>query len=97
MSIFPEFTRLIKAGVQKFAPHVSRIEVAQHGGPELAAMLGRVDVVVFATGADDLGLALPDGMPSFEYRHTPDPADVRRLIEPLIAVENKETALEDTP
>ncbi len=84
VSIFPEFTRLLKTGVQRFAPHVSQVEVALYDTPLLASMMGRVDVVVFATGADDLGLALPDGMPAFEYRHTPDPGDVRRLIEPLV-------------
>jgi DNA-binding transcriptional regulator YhcF (GntR family) len=87
VSVFPEFTSLMKAGIQRFAPHVSEISVVHHGTPELADMLARVDVVVFATGADDLGLALPNGMPAFEYRHTPDPADVRRLLEPLFAGE----------
>ena len=85
VSVFPEFTSLMKAGVQRFAPHVAEVSVVHHGTPELADMLGRVDVVVFATGADDLGLDLPSGMASFEYRHTPDPADVRRLLGPLIA------------
>ena len=97
VSVFPEFTSLMKAGVQRFAPHVAEVSVVHHGTPELADMLGRVDVVVFATGADDLGLALPEGMPAFEYRHTPEPADVRRLLEPLLADHGAETpALEKT-
>ncbi len=95
ISIFPEFTRLLKAGVQRFAPHVADISVALHDTPAAAAMLRRVDIVVFATGADDLGLALPDGMPAFEYRHTPDPGDVRRLIEPLL-VSSERASLEGT-
>ncbi|WP_419729724.1 GntR family transcriptional regulator [Lichenicola sp.] len=84
VSIYPEFTPLMKAGVQRFAPHVAEVSVALHDTPELAPMLRRVDVVVYATGADDLGLAVPDGVASFEYRHTPDPGCVRRLIRPLL-------------
>ena len=83
VSIFPEFTPLMKAGVRRFAPHVAAVSVALYGTPELALMLHRVDVVVFATGADDLGLVVPDCVATFEYRHTPDAGDVRRLIGPL--------------
>ena len=85
ISIFPEFTSLMKAGVQRFAPHLSEVSVALHDTPDLAVMLRQVDVVMFATGADDLGLVVPDGVPAFEYRHTPDAGDVRRLILPLLA------------
>ena len=84
VSIFPEFAPLMKAGVQRFAPHVAEVSVALHDTPELAPMLRRVDVVVYATGADDLGLTVPDGVASFEYRHTPDPGCVRRLIGSLL-------------
>ena len=84
VSIFPEFAPLMKAGVQRFAPHVAEVSVALHDTPELAPMLRRVDVVVYATGADDLGLAVPDDVASFEYRHTPDPGCVRRLLRPLL-------------
>ena len=84
VSIFPEFAPLMKAGVQRFAPHVVDVLVALHDTPELVPMLRRVDVVVYATGADTLGLTVPDGVASFEYRHTPDPACVRRLIRPLL-------------
>ena len=84
VSIFPEFAPLMKAGVQRFAPHLSEVRVALYGAPELAVMLHQVDVVVFATGADDLGLVVPDGVLAFEYRHTPDAGDVRRLILPLL-------------
>ena len=89
VSIYPEFTPLMKAGVLRFAPHVAEVSVAQHDAPELAPMLRRVDVVVFATGADSLGLAVPDGVASFEYRHTPDPGNVQRLIRPLLHDENE--------
>ncbi len=83
ISIIPEFMPLMKAGVQRFAPHVQKVSVALHDTPECVEMLHRVDVVVFATGADDLGLVTPDGVVAFEYRHTPDAGDVYRLIQPL--------------
>ena len=91
VSVFPEFTPLMKAGVRRFAPHVSAVSVALYGTPELASMLHRVDVVVFATGADDLGLVVPDCVTAFEYRHTPDAGDVRRLIGPLYEDASAET------
>ena len=96
VSVFPEFTSLMKAGVQRFAPHVAEVSVVHHGTPELADMLGRVDVVVFATGADDLGLELPPTMPAFEYRHTPEPADVRRLLGPLMAESGEDQPVLET-
>ncbi len=83
VSIVPEFTPLMKLGVQRFAPHLSEVSVALYGTPELAPMLDRVEVVVFATGADDLGLVLPESVAAFEYSHTPDAGDVRRLIQSL--------------
>jgi hypothetical protein len=70
--------------VQRFAPHLSEVRVALYDTPELEVMLHQVDVIVFATGADHLGLVVPEGVPAFEYRHTPDAGDVRRLIQPLI-------------
>ncbi|WP_428395860.1 GntR family transcriptional regulator [Lichenicoccus sp.] len=96
VSIFPEFTPLMKAGVRRFAPHVSAVSIALYGSPEFALMLHRVDVVVFATGADDLGLVVPDGVAAIEYRHTPDAGDVHRLIGPLYGDDSRESK-EDMP
>ncbi len=84
VSVYPEFASVMKAEVQRFAPHVSALSVVMHDAPGLAETVRRADIVVFATGADDLGLALPEGMPSFEFRYTPDPSDTRRLLLPML-------------
>ena len=42
------------------------------------------DVVVFATGAEAVLDRLKPGIPAIEYRHIPDPADIERVIVPLI-------------
>ncbi len=85
VSIFPEFTPIMKAAVHRFAPHVPAITVVLIEAPELAAVLAAADVLVYATGAEHLVERLKPGTPAFEYRHTPDPADVRRVVEPLLA------------
>jgi DNA-binding transcriptional regulator YhcF (GntR family) len=85
VSIFPEFTTLMKTAVHRFAPHVPNITVTLPGAPDFEALLRRADVLVYATGADDLVARLPAGTSAFEYRHTPDAADIRRVVLPLIA------------
>jgi DNA-binding transcriptional regulator YhcF (GntR family) len=85
VSIFPEFTPLMKTAVQRFAPHVPSISVTLINAPDLDSLLRRCDVLVYATGAEDLVDRLPAGTQAFEYRHTPDPADVRRVVAPLIS------------
>lgn len=85
VSIFPEFTPLMKTAVQRFAPHVPAIAVTLMDAPDLDTLLRRCDVLVYATGAEGLVARLPAGTQAFEYRHTPDPADVRRVVGPLLS------------
>lgn len=85
VSIFPEFTPLMKSAIQRFAPHVPAIFVRLLDAPDLDALLRRCDVLVYATGAEDLVDRLQAGTTAFEYRHTPDPADVHRVVGPLLA------------
>lgn len=84
VSIFPEFTPMMKGGVQRFAPHVSDITVTLRDVPELDRLLAAADVVVYATGADALAERLRPGAIAFEYRHTPDPGDLRRVVTPML-------------
>lgn len=84
VSIFPEFTPLMKAAVHRFAPHVANITVTLPTAPDFETLLRAAEVLVYATGADDLAARLPPGIPAFEYRHTPDTADIRRVVLPLI-------------
>jgi DNA-binding transcriptional regulator YhcF (GntR family) len=85
VSIFPEFTPLMKVGVQRFAPHVPAISVTLRDAPDLELLLNEADVLVYATGAEELATRLRPGMPAFEYRHSPHPGDIKRVLAPLIA------------
>ena len=84
VSVFPEFLALMKPGVLRFTPHVRSVAVALVGDPGLAAFLERVDVVVYATGAEPVLRELPLGVEAIEYRHVPDPHAVQRELLPAI-------------
>jgi len=85
VSIFPEFTPLMKVSVQRFAPHVADITIIMPSAPDFDALLSTAGVLVYATGADDTLAQLPEGTPHFEFRHTPDPRDIKRVVLPIIA------------
>jgi hypothetical protein len=85
VSVYPEFAATLKASLHRFAPHVSAIAIALVDAPDTIAMLGQFDVVVYATGAESVLDWVPEGVVAFEFRHTPDAADVRRVVMPLIA------------
>ena len=85
VSIFPEFTPLMKVSVQRFAPHVHDITIIMPDAANFVALMRNADVLVYATGADEFVSRLPAGTPSFEFRHTPDIADIRRVVLPIIA------------
>jgi hypothetical protein len=85
VSLFPEFTQLMKVSVQRFAPHVADITITLPDAPNFDALLRGADVLVYATGAENILARLPVGTPAFEFRHTPDPGDVRRVVLPIIA------------
>ena len=84
LSVFPEFLVLMKPGVLRFTPHVQSVEVALVDDPDLKAFLGRLDVVVYATGAEGALDGLPDGVEAIEYRHVPDPHAIQRELLPAI-------------
>lgn len=84
VSVFPEFLALMKPGVLRFAPHVPSVSAIVADDPGLDEFLRRVDVVVFATGAQPaLAGARPD-LRLIEYRHVPDPHAVQADLLPLI-------------
>lgn len=84
VSTFPEFLPIMKAGVQRFAPHVHHIKATVLESPDLAEALGLADVVVHATGSEKaIGLIRP-GTAHFEYRHTPDPGEIGQVLLPML-------------
>jgi DNA-binding transcriptional regulator YhcF (GntR family) len=84
VSRLPEFLPIMKPGVQRFAPHVAAVRAVVEGAPDLDAVLGASDVVVLATGAGAVRARIPAGVRIIDYSHTPDPADVDRVVAPLI-------------
>jgi GntR family transcriptional regulator len=83
-SYFPSFVTSMKAGVVRFAPHVTRLTMVVHGDPEAEAHLAGADVIVYASGTERLFTDLPPGQTSFEYHHTPDSNAVRAELIPLL-------------
>lgn len=87
VSTFGAFLPLMKAGVRRFAPHVTSIVA---GALDAASpqgwdrLLDGRDVVVYATGAESALGGLEARVRAIEYRHMPDPADVERSVLPLL-------------
>jgi DNA-binding transcriptional regulator YhcF (GntR family) len=84
VSTFPEFLPIMKAGVQRFAPHVRDIRATLLEAADLPDVLRRVDVVVYATGSERVAGLLRPNVASFEYRHTPDPGEIDRILLPML-------------
>jgi DNA-binding transcriptional regulator YhcF (GntR family) len=84
VSRFPEFLPIMKSGVQRFAPHAQRTFAAVLDSADLDTAITEADVVIYATGAEVVVDRLRGGTPAIEYRHIPDPADIERVIVPLI-------------
>jgi DNA-binding transcriptional regulator YhcF (GntR family) len=85
VSVFPEFTALMKPGVLRFAPHVSDVEVRLINAPDLAAFLSSVDVAVYASGAEaTIRKLLPSDRRAMEFRYVPDPHAIRATLLPVL-------------
>ncbi len=84
VSTFPEFLPIMKAGVQRFAPHVHDIQATVLESPDLAEAMRRADVAVYATGSERVARMLRPRARSFEYRHTPDPREIDQVLLPML-------------
>jgi DNA-binding transcriptional regulator YhcF (GntR family) len=87
VSTFGAFLPLMKAGVRRFAPHITSTAAAalDTTAPlELNQLLEGRDVVVYATGAESALNGLAPGVRAIEFRHMPDPADLERSVLPLV-------------
>ena len=81
---FPTFLAIMKAGITRFAPHVSDLAMVVRGEDGGEAQINAADVLIYATGADYLLEGLSDSQTAFEYRHTPDNLSIRRDLLPAI-------------
>jgi hypothetical protein len=96
VSIFPEFTALMKPGVLRFAPHVSDVEVRLITAPDLATFLGGVDVAIYASGAETtVKKLLPPGREAMEFRYMPDPHAIRATLIPVLERLRTSTAIQE--
>lgn len=84
VSRFPDFLPIIKSGVQRFAAHVQDIAAVSIDDAQSAEAIGRANVVVYSTGAEAAIKLAASGAQTFEYRHTPDPGDIERLVMPFV-------------
>ena len=84
VSRFPDFLPLMRQGIGRFAPHIETVDAALVEEADVGDRLGAYDVVVYATGAEAVLERLPHGLVAIEYRHTPDPGDIDRIVRPLI-------------
>jgi hypothetical protein len=84
VSRFPDFLPIMKAGVQRFAPHVSEIAGATLETSGLDEIIAHSSVVIFASGAEEITSRLRPGAHAIEYRHAPDVADIERVLLPII-------------
>src|SRR5262249_54752479 len=84
VSTFPEFLPIMKAGLQRFAPHVLDVQATVLDSPDLGEVVRRVDVVVYATGSERVANMLRPNAQSFEYRHTPDPREIDQILLPML-------------
>ncbi|WP_371060512.1 GntR family transcriptional regulator [Rhodosalinus sp. 5P4] len=84
VSYFPEFLPVMRAGVLRFAPHVTRVTGAVSDDDDLPGLLSRADVIVHSTGADNLRQGLRADQMAIEYRHTPDSHAIETDLLPAI-------------
>ncbi len=87
VSKFVAFQPVIHAGVHRFAPHVLDIVTLNADAPDAARTLADRDVVIYATGADGIARHAAPGAQAIEFRHTPDPRDIDRVVRPFVAGE----------
>jgi DNA-binding transcriptional regulator YhcF (GntR family) len=84
VSRFPDFLPILKSGVQRFAAHVQNILAITLDDATLSEALRNANVVVYSTGAEQAREAALPGTQAIEYRHTPDPGDIERLVIPFV-------------
>lgn len=83
-SYFPGFVTIMKAGILRFAPHVTQLTMKVRDEPELQEEIQASQVLIYATGADYLRRDLRPDQIAFEYRHTPDIHAIRTEILPAV-------------
>jgi len=84
VSTVPAFVVTFLRGFERFASHVASVRTCVRGSQPADAFLRDADVVVYATGSEDVVDGLEADVRAFEYRHVPDPIHVERTLLPLV-------------
>lgn len=85
ISTLPEFLPTMKAGVERFAPHVDApLAAILEDKDVITQMVSGCEVIVYATGSESVASGMPERLRIFEYRHVPDPRSVERDLLPEI-------------
>lgn len=84
LSRFADFIPSMRAGILRFAPHVTSPAMLAQGAPDRDAQLARAEVIVWSSGNEGMLPGLRPGQTAFEYRHTPDGAMVRDTLLPML-------------
>jgi GntR family transcriptional regulator len=88
----PGFVAIMKAGIARFAPHVTDLTMTVPGALGAAEAISRADVVIYASGSELPVRGTAPGATAFEYRHTPDVQAVRAELLPLLEACSARTA-----
>lgn len=84
VSYFPEFLPVMRTGILRFAPHVTRVTSAVWEDDTLPAVISGSDVIIHSTGAEDLRRDMRPDQTAIEYRHTPDSHAIETDLLPAI-------------
>ena len=84
VSTFADFLPTMKSGVRRYAPQAGKILATALGEVELPEVLRAADVVVYATGAEEVVARLPEATEAFEYRHMLHPRELQEEILPFV-------------
>lgn len=76
VATLPGFLPALEEGIARFASHVPDVEHCLLQDGDLIDRLARASVVVYASGAGRVRDLVAGGIPTIEFRHTPDPAFV---------------------
>ncbi|HMB75021.1 MAG TPA: GntR family transcriptional regulator [Kiloniellaceae bacterium] len=82
---FADFLPTMKAGVRRYAPQAGQILATALGQTNLPEVLRQADVVVYASGAEEVTARLPARTEAFEYRHMLHPRELRENVLPFVA------------
>lgn len=80
-----DFLPTMKAGVRRYAPQAGQVIASALGQESLPEVLRQADVVVYASGAEEVAAHLPASKESFEYRHMLHPRELQENILPFVA------------